>query len=113
MRHLVDRAGIVRTVRSWASAEAKSTSFICVCGHHSRCHLTGGGRCEHRTCACLIFEPDANAETIALATEPVAITRSASAKHVTSGPDEPPHPGELDDDPRGERDRWERRQDLE
>ena len=85
---------------------------ICICGHHQRCHFQSG-RCDHRTCSCLIFEADADAETIALATEPVAVRRSASAAHVMSGPDEPPHPGELEADPRAERDRWERRQDLE
>jgi len=86
--------------------------MICICGHHRRCHFQSG-RCEHRTCGCLIFEPDADAETIAFATEPLAVSRSASAAHVTSGPDEPPHPGELEINPRGERDRWQRRMDLE
>ena len=54
--------------------------MICICGHHRRCHFQSG-RCEHRTCGCLIFEPDADAETIAFATEPLAVSRSASAAH--------------------------------
>ena len=40
-------------------------NFICNCQHHQRCHVDSGGQCDHRSCGCLIFDPDRNATVIA------------------------------------------------
>ena len=70
-----------------------SEHFICNCGHHSRCHAEGG-RCDHRSCWCLIFDPDRNARMI------------VAAKLIPEMP-------QLQPENIPETDRWLERKDLE